>query len=154
LIKSSDLQYWKVANGSGLLVSKMTSGQLNNFLPSLTGVQNRDLNQTTYVFAIVNNHASLALTSARIYFRQLDPGGATLSMALDTRGVVNKNGPVWDSSNAPTSFVTPTTIGTGLAVASLTPGFAISVWVRRVATASGAKRPEKNTITITGTSAA
>jgi hypothetical protein len=154
MIKSSDLEFWRVGNTSGLLVSKMTSGQLNNFMPSLSGTENRDLQNRNYVFAILNNHASLALTSARIYFRQIDSGGATLSIALDTRGVTVKTAPVWDASNPPVTFITPTTIGTGLSVPTLNPGFAIAVWVKRIATASAAKKPEKNTITITGTSAA
>lgn len=153
MINSTDLQFWRVKS-TGTLDYQMKSNSLDAFLPSLTSVQNRDLVSREYVLAIVNNHASLALTSARIYFRTLDTGGATLSIALDTLGPVVKTGNVWTPGSLPATFTTPTTIGTGLAVATLNPGFAIAVWVRRVATASPIKRPERNTLTITGTSAA
>jgi len=152
-IKSTDIEWWRVKN-SGLLDYKMQSGALANFMPNLTGVQNRDLNNTSYVLAIVNQHPTLPLTNARIYFRQIDTGGATLSIALDTAGAVVKTGNVWTPGTSPTTFTTPTTQGTGLLVSTLNPGFAISVWVKRVATASTAKKPERNTLTITGTTAA
>lgn len=152
-IRSSDLQFWRVKS-TGTLDYQMKSGSLDNFMPSLTGVQNRDLLSREYVLAIVNNHATLALTSARIYFRVAAPGGANLSMALDSLGPVAKTGAVWSVGSVPSTFTAPTTIASGLAVATLNPGFAIGLWVRRVATASAAMRPEKNTITIVGTTLA
>ena len=111
-IKSSDLQYWSVTQ-DGILKQRLSTNVLNNFMPSLTGVQNRDLSNVNYVIAILNNHASLALTSAKIYFRILDASGATLSMALDPLGPAVKTGTVWSPTNPPTTYTTPTTIGTG-----------------------------------------
>jgi hypothetical protein len=153
LIKSTELELWGL-NQNGTLSVKFKSNTLQNLFPNMTGVQNRDLQQLTYVVAFVNQNSSLALTSARIYFRVAQAGGANLSIALDPLGPVVKTGNVWSPSNPPTTFTAPTTIGTGLAVATLNPGFAIAVWVRRIAAASGAVKPERNTLTINGTSLA
>lgn len=152
-IRATDLQFYGLKN-DGTLGSRISSNVLNNLMPSLTGVQNRDLATTTYVVGILNNHASLALTSARIYFRILDSFGANLFIGLDPLGPAAKTGQVWSPGATPPTFTTPTTVGTGLAVATLNPGFVISVWVRRAATGGQARRPEKNTLTITGTTAA
>jgi hypothetical protein len=154
LIKSTDIQIWGL-NQSGTIRVQLQSNVLQNLFPNLTGVQNRDLNQTTYVVGILNNHSSLPLTSVKIYFRIVDARGATLSMALDPLGPVVKTGTVWSVGNGPATFTTPTTVGTGLAVATLNPGFVQSLWIRRTAVGgSSYARPERNTLTVTGTSAA
>jgi hypothetical protein len=153
LIQASQLEVWGL-NQIGTLRVKLPSNTLDNLFPSLTGVQNRDGNTVSYVIAFVNQHPSLALTSARIYFRILNTGGATLAIGLDPLGPAAKTGNVWTPGTPPATFTTPTTVGTGLSVPTLNPGFAVAVWVRRTATASAKVRPEKNTLTITGTSAA
>jgi hypothetical protein len=151
-IKSTDLEMWSTT-GAGNLGVKLASNVLNNAMPSITGVQNRDLVQTVYVVAFVNQHASLPLTSAKIYLRVVDPGGATLAIGLDALGAQPKTGQIW-TPGAVVTYSTPTTIAAGLSVATLNPGYAIAVWIRRTATASAARRPEKNTLTIVGTTAA
>jgi hypothetical protein len=153
MILSSQLELWGL-NQSGTLRVKLSSNTMDNVFPSLTGVQNRDLQNISYVVAFVNQHPTLPLTSAKIYFRTLDSGGATLSIGLDPLGPAVKTGNVWTPGTPPATFTTPTTIASGLAVATLNPGFAVAVWIKRVATASAARRPERNTLTITGTSAA
>jgi hypothetical protein len=153
LIKSSDIEFWSVS-GDGFLYQKLSSNVLNNMFASLTGVQNRDLRTDVKVIAIVNRHASLALTSMRVYFRVINSGGATLSIALDTLAPQVSTGKVAEPGTGPASFSTPTTVGTGLSVATLNPGFAQGIWVKRIATASAAVRPERNTLTVSGTSAA
>lgn len=154
MIKSSDIQIWGL-NQTGTLRVQLLSNTLENVFPNLTGVQNRDLNSVTYVVGVLNNHSSLPLTSVKIYFRILDPKGATLSMALDPLGPAVKTGNVWSPGSGPTTFTTPTTIATGLAVATLNPGYVQSVWIRRVAVGGTSyARPERNTLTVVGTSAA
>ena len=153
MIKSSELQLWNVY-GSGYIQKKMVSNTLENIFPNLTGVQNRDQTVLTYVLAWWNTHPSLALTSARIYFRTYAAGGTNLAIALDTTGPAPANGVIWNFSNPPATYITPTTVGTGLSVPTLNPGYAVAFWIRRTATASAPLRPERNTITITGTSAA
>jgi hypothetical protein len=151
-IKSTDIEMWSTIGG-GFLSAKIPSNSLNNAMPSLTGVQNRDSVQNVYVLAFVNQHASLPLTSAKIYFRVVDGGGAALAIALDPLGAQPKTGQIW-TPGASVTYSTPTTIAAGLSVATLAPGNAIAVWVRRTASASAARRPEKNTLTIVGTTAA
>jgi hypothetical protein len=154
LIKSTDIQVWGL-NQSGTIRVKLASNVLENVFPNLTGVQNRDLNTVSYVVGILNNHATLALTSVRIYFRILDARGATLAMALDTLGPAVKTGVVWSPGSPPATFTTPVTVGTGLSVATLNPGFVQAVWIKRTAIGgSSYARPEKNTLTVTGTSLA
>lgn len=154
MIKSTDIQVWGL-NNDGTIRVKLASNVLGNVFPNMTGVQNRDLQQLTYVVGILNNHASLALTTVKIYFRIVDPKGAGLSMALDPAGPVVKTGKVWSPDTPPTTFTSPTTIASGLAVATLNPGFVQSVWIRRIAVGGTSyAHPERNTLTITGTSAA
>jgi len=150
-IRSSDIGWY--GTSSLRLGPKLTSGVLNNIFPDLTGAQNRDLAVSHRAVAIVNNHATLTLTNARIWFRTVDPGGAGFAIALDSLGVVAKTAQIIETPSGLT-FTSPTTSGTGLLVSSLAPGQAVGLWIRRVATASAKRKPERNVLTITGTTPA
>lgn len=150
-IPSTDLQLWSILN-NGTLNARLASNALNNVFPSISGAQNRDRAVSLAYVVWLNNNASQALTACRIYFRVVTAGGATLEIALDPRGPQPRTGQFIDTSNPPTAYSTPTSIGAGLSVATLNPGNGIGVWIRRTATASAQMRPERNTLTLAGTS--
>jgi hypothetical protein len=150
-IKSSDLQWFYVGE-SGFIGGRITSGALHNVFSEISGARNRDLAVDYRVIALRNVSAQ-TLTSARIWFRYVDPRGAGVGIALDPIGAVTATSRL-SGGVAPGTFSSPTTSGTGLAVASLAGGQAIGVWIRRNATASSGAFPERNIITVTGTTPA
>jgi len=152
-IKATDLR-WYSLNMDGGLSSRIAPATLHNVFGPITGAQNRDGITQYKIIAVVNEHASLPLTAARIYFRTVQSGGANIAMALDTLGPANKTGVVWTVGGTPTTFVSPVTFGTGLLVSTLNPGFAVAIWLRRSISSAAALRPEKTTLTIAGTTAA
>jgi hypothetical protein len=152
-IRSTDLHFYGMKQ-DGTLGSRLTSNVLQNVFANLTGVQNRDGVVNYAVIGVLNNHASLPLTSGKVYFRVPGAGGANLAIALDALGPQNKTGQVWTPGATPGTFSAPSTVGTGLTMATLNPGFVQAIWVRRTAVASAALRPERNTLTVTGTTAA
>lgn len=152
-IKSTDLKWYGVNSAGTIASNVILSNSLHAIFPEMTGAQNKAGSTQIRAIALKNTHATLTLTGVKIYFRSLDNAGGILDIALDTIGATT-NSVVVDAANPPVSWSIPTTSAGGLSVASLAPGAAVGLWIRRRGNNSAQKKPERNTLTVVGTTPA
>ncbi len=156
-IKSSELQWW-FAGVDGKLGRRAQSGVLHDMFPLMTGANNRDSIADYHRPIIIFNASAQTLTAARVFFKTLDSGGAIFRLALDPLGVQSgANRIISLYEDRPTTYTSgPVSFATGLALpASLGPSQGIGIWIQRQGNNFAAGRsPEKNTLTIQGTTPA
>lgn len=105
---------------------------------------------------ILNNHASLTLTSAVYWITALSTSPSTeVDVGLDPAG---KNGTATTIANEQTApagvtFSRATTKGAGLSLGSLLPGEFTAVWIRRTVSAGGAAGPDEFEVAVEGDTA-
>lgn len=134
----------------------------NGLFDDVTGAENAASDVEYRAFDVLNNHATLTLTSAVIYLSNQVAGGTTVAIAVDDIGPVAKGSAaqgavIADESTAPTgvgAFSSPTTAGTGLPLGNIGPGQVRRVWVRRSAANTAPVNADGVTFTVTGDTAA
>lgn len=138
------------------------AGGANSLFDDVSGAENTASTAEYRALDVLNNHATLTLTSAVVYLSAEVAGGTVVAIAVDNVGPVAKGSASQGSSiatgtTAPTNvgaFSAPTTIGTGLALGSLAPGQVRRVWVRRTAANNAAINGDGVTLAVTGDTAA
>lgn len=158
-IRSADLQWWFAGADRTLSSGRaLVSNKLNEVFPDMSGASNRD-SIVDYVRSVtIINQSALTLSSAKVFFKTVDGGGATHRIAWDVLGVVSGGGIVVSKyEDRPTVFSSAyVSFATGLALpASLAAGQAITLWIQRQGQNYPAgRKPERNTLTIQGTTPA
>lgn len=127
----------------------------NGIFDDITGAENAASTVDYRCIFIRNNHATLTATSVTVYVSAEVAGGANVAIALDNIATSAKGAATAQAATIATetttptgvgAFSTPTTDGTGLAIASLAPGQVKGIWVRRTATNSAAMNGDGFTI--------
>lgn len=152
-IQASELQWW-VPDSGGKLGFRPTSGNTNNLFPNITGSQNRDGYTDYKQLILYNANATLTLSAVKLYWSYAMVGGTNVAFALDPIGVVASTARAVDPSTPPSTYVAPSTFASGLAVPNLGPQQIIGVWIRRTINNGSPLYPERNNITVAGTTPA
>lgn len=135
----------------------------NTLFDNVSGDENAASTVDYRCFAVLNNNASLTLTSAVIYVSAEVAGGTSVAIAVDNIGPVAKastsaqGATIATETTAPTgvgTFSTPTTKAAGLALGDIGPGQVRLVWVRRTAANTAALNSDGFTVTVAGDTAA
>lgn len=154
-VRASDLKWYRTDSGGRR--STLVSSAAGGIFPNLSAAQNKAQGTDYRLLAVVNTHPSSTLSDLRVFLSRIDSRGAAVAIALSATGVVAQTAAVGDPNTIPGTFHAPSTEASGLtpgAGVTLPPGFALGVWVRRRAAATSAVTPERNTLTLSGTSSA
>jgi hypothetical protein len=126
--------------GKYMTNADMTDATLNNLFDDITGDQNA-ANQVDYqAMFVYNSNATLTWQAPVVAWLSAEvAGGAVAAIGVDTTAAtVNNSSPVQavtiaSKTTAPAgaSFTSPTTKGTGVAVAAIAATFVRCIWVRR-----------------------
>jgi hypothetical protein len=138
-----------------------TGGTLHDLFDAVSGDENAASRVEYRCIYVRNGHGSLAWgPNIRAWFSAgPTAGGADLAIALDLAGQGNGSttgvaDTVATEDEAPApglTFVTPTTKGTGLTLATSIPaGNAQAIWIKRTATNSAAASNDGGTIQVQG----
>lgn len=146
----------------GFTSTSVFAAGANGIFDDISGAENSASTVDYRAFDVLNNHATLTLTSAVVYLSAEVGGGAGIAIAVDNVGPVSKTSASQGASiatgtTAPSgvgAFSSPTTIGAGLALGSIAPGQIRRVWVRRTAANSAAINADGGTFAVTGDTAA
>jgi hypothetical protein len=130
---------------------------------AVTGTENAASESEYRCVFVLNNHATLTLTSAVAYVSAETAGGAVVAIATDNIGPVAKGSSsaqaaqIANEDTGPSSvsaFSTPTTDGTGLSLGSIAPGEVKAIWVRRTTANTAALDTDGFTLAVAGDTAA
>lgn len=108
-------------------------------------------------FYVHNNHATLSLTLAAIYFQALTLGvGHAVAIGVGSAAINGTEQTVANETTVPVgvAFSSPVTLGTALALGSIPAGQHKAVWVRRTVTGGSAASANNYTLRTTGDTAA
>jgi len=134
------------ANGSlgGAKASnQMTSDTSQNIFDNVTGTQSQTGSTEYRCFYVHNNHGSLTLVDAKIWFvSNTTSGDDTVDMAIDATVAINgTEQSIGNESAAPASpaltFSNPTS-GSPLTIGNIGPGQHKGIWLRRTVNAGAA----------------
>lgn len=136
----------------------VVAGAANDLFPNITGAENA-ASQVDYACVFVHNaHATLTLTTAKVYVSAEVPGGASVAIGVDSTAASALGSSsaqavtIADETTAPVgpTFSTPTTTGAALALGNIGPGQVKAFWVRRTASNSAALASDGATFTVIG----
>ena len=119
----------------------ITSASLNNLFDNVSGSEAAAGTVEHRCIYIKNEHASLALTLAKLWIQTQDPhAGVTFAIALAGEGKNVSAETIANEAAAPVgeTFTSPTTKGSGLSLADLSATDYQGFWVRRTVTAGAA----------------
>lgn len=144
--------------GKYISTTQITDATLNNLFDDVTGDENAALDVEYRCFMVHNNHATLTLLSPVVWISAEVSGGTNIAISVDSTAAsavgasAAQAKQVADESTAPSTqtFTSPTSKGTGLALADLPPGQVKAIWVRRTATNSSALNNDGATIRVEG----
>lgn len=144
--------------GKYISTTAITDATLNNLFDDISATENAALTVDYRLFFVLNNHASITLTSPVVWLSSETAGGANIAISVDTTGVTAKGSAsaqakqIANETTAPTSqsFSSPTTKGTGLTIADIPAGSVQGIWVRRTAAASTALSPDGVVLRVEG----
>lgn len=149
--------------GGFMSTTAVTDATDNNLFDDITGPENAALTVDYRCVFVLNDHATLPLTAAKVFLQAEVAGGADIAIGLDPAGVVARGSasaqaasPA-DEETAPAgvTFSAPTTFAAGIALpADLAADECIAVWIRRTATDSAALNADGVTPRIEGSTAA
>lgn len=149
--------------GKYISTTALSGTALNNLFDDITGDENAASDVEYRCIFILNDHATLTLHNAVVWLSAEVAGGASIAIALDDIGPVDKAdssaqaAEIANESTAPTgtgAFSSPTTKGAGLSIGDIAAGEVKAVWVRRTAANSAALDNDGVTIRIEGDTAA
>lgn len=135
----------------------------NNLFDDVSGDESAAGDVEYRCFFVLNNHASLSLTSAVVWIVSQVADGASIEIGLDPAGVTAKGSAsaqaalIATESDAPTgvTFSNPTSKGTGLSIGTIAAGSCAAIWVKRtVAASTPAKADDGFTWRVEGDTAA
>lgn len=146
--------------GKYISTTQLTDNSLNNLFDDVTGAENAANDVEYRCIFIHNNHGSLTFSNVVVYLASEVAGGASTAIGVDTTAAsaIGSAGAqalqVADENTPPVgvSFSSPTTLGTGIAVGSLSPGQCRAIWVRRTAANTAALSNDGVTLRVAGES--
>jgi hypothetical protein len=129
----------------------------NGLFDDISGAENAASTVDYRCIFVLNNHATLTMQNAVVYLSAEVGGGAAIAVAVDNIAASAKGSAsaqaalIANETTAPSgvgAFSSPTTVATGLALGSLTPGQVKGIWVRRTAANTSAVDADGVTIGI------
>jgi len=133
-----------ISLGGPITANEITSGDLHNLFDVVDSTEAASPGQTSYrCFYVKNNHGSLTLQDAKVYFNESTLNGDNaIAMALDGNGVNGTADSVANEETAPNtgspSFSTPTSEGAALTIGNIPAGQHQAIWLRRTVTGGAA----------------
>jgi hypothetical protein len=127
---------------------------------AISGAENLASTVDYRALAVLNNHATLTLQTAKFWISAEVAGGASVAIGLDPIGVVAATAimgtSIANELTAPTgvSFSAPTTQAAGLAPGNVAAGSGFIVWVRRTAANTAAVDNDGATFSVGGDTSA
>jgi hypothetical protein len=148
--------------GKYISTTVWAGGVLHDLFPLITGAQNAGFAVDYRCIFVHNAHASLPLTSAKVWISAEVASGATAAIGIDptAASAIGASSAqavqVTDGNTAPVgvTFSSPTTEGAGLSLGDIPAGSCKALWVRRSATNSAALNNDGFTLTVKGDTAA
>lgn len=130
-----------ISLGGAITANEITSGALHNLFDVVDSTEAAS-GQTAYrCFYVKNNHGSLTLQDAKVYFNEstLD-GDNSIAMAVAGEGVNGTAETIANEETAPVgeSFTAPTTEGAALSIGNIPAGQHQAIWLRRTVTSGAA----------------
>jgi hypothetical protein len=129
-----------ISLGGAITANEITSGALHNLFDVVDSTEAASPGQTSYrCFYVKNNHGSLTLQDAKVYFNEstLD-GSNSIAMAVAGEGVNGTAETIANEETAPTtgspSFTTPTSEGAALTIGNIPAGQHQAIWLERTVT--------------------
>lgn len=141
--------------GDQVSTTAITPASVGNLFDDVSGAESAAGDTEYRCIFVLNNHATLTLTSATITVQSETAGGGTVTIATDNIAVSAKGAAtaqaatVADESTAPTGV---SAFGAGpLALGDIGPGQVKGVWLRRVVSAgAGGVNPDGVVLRVTG----
>jgi len=142
--------------------SVWSGGSANDLFADISGDENAD-NVANYVcLFVVNKHATLTLTTTKLWLTAQVAGGASIAIGVDVTGpsalatTTQQAATISDNVSPPigVSFSAPTSKGAGVLLGDIGPGQCRAFWIRRTAAASSALDDDGFDIRFEGESAA
>lgn len=150
--------------GKYISTTQISGTALNNLFDNITGDENAASEAEYRCIFVFNNHATLTWLSPVVWISAEVGGGAVVAIAIDDlpASPVADTDPQADQianeNTAPGSgvgsFSSPTTKGTGLALADLPAQQCRAIWIRRTAANTAALDNDGVTIRVEGDTAA
>lgn len=148
--------------GKYVSTTVMSAGA-NGLFDDISGDENAASTVDYRCVFVLNNHASLSLTSAVVYLSADVAGGATVTIATDNIAASAKASAsaqaaqIANETTAPTgvsAFSAPTTKAAGLSLGTIAAGQVKAFWVKRTAANSAALASDGVTFAVAGDTAA
>jgi hypothetical protein len=141
--------------GDQVATTVITDATLNNLFDDVSGAEAAAGVIDYRCIFILNNHATLTLTTATIAILSQTAGGGTIDIATDNIGPVAKGSASAQAATIANETTAPTGVsafGAGpLALGDLAPGQVKGVWLRRTVTAgASALNPDGVILRVTG----
>lgn len=142
--------------GGVISTTEIVDNTVNNLFALATATES-DAGSTKYRgFFVKNSHATLTLTSPKIYISSNTPSATTavtVGLAAETGSPMDT---IADEDTAPTaiSFVTAVDFANGLSLGDLAPGEVKGVWVKWVIDAATVATNDEITFTVKGETSA
>jgi hypothetical protein len=117
----------------------LTNATLANLFDNVSDTESAAGDTSYRSFWVLNNHATLTLTNARVVINTDAAGGAAVDIATDNIGITAKGSASAQGAQIANELTAPTGIsawGDGpLTIGDIPPGSGAMVWVRRIITA-------------------
>lgn len=144
--------------GKYISTTSIVDATLSNLFDNISGDENAASTVDYRCFFVRNAHATLTWLSPVVWISAEVSGGASAAIGIDTTAASAIGASpaqaltIADELTAPAgvSFSSPTTKGTGLALADLPAGYCRAIWVRRTAANTSAKDNDGVTIRVEG----
>lgn len=135
----------------------------NSLFDNVSGDENAASTVDYRCVFVLNNHATLTLQTAVVYFTET-AAGASVAIALDNIAISAKGSASAQAAQIANETTAPTGVGTfstaaitkaaGLSIGNLTPGQVKAIWIRRTAANSAALDADGFTLNVAGDTAA
>lgn len=147
--------------GKYISTTAIVAATVDNLFDDMSAAENAALTVDYRLFFVLNNHATLTLTSPVVWISSTSGGGPAFAISVDTTGVTAKGSAsaqaktIANELTAPASqtFSSPTTKGTGLSIADIPAGSVQGIWVRRTGVNGVAISPDIAVIRVEGNTA-
>jgi len=145
--------------GKYVSTTTVSSTAANNIFDDVTGAENAASDVEYRCVFVLNNHASLTLTSAVVYMTSDIAGGTSVALGADTTAASAKGSSsaqalqVADENTAPsgvTFVTTPISDATGLSLGDIPAGSVKAFWIRRTAANTTAVNSDGFTLNVAG----
>jgi hypothetical protein len=140
--------------GDQVATTVITAASLNNLFDDVSGAEAAAGDVEYRCFFVLNDHASLTLTTATAILTSQTAGGGTIDFGLDPAGITAKGAAgaqaatIANESAAPAGVTFNTT---NQLIGNLAPGQVQGIWLRRTVTAgAGAVNPDGVIMTVQG----